>query len=231
MTLPNATFLLKKTMKNRIIISAVTTLFLLSAMNANCQSSKPQLTNKVNVVFGLNQVLSNGFNAEVNIFYKRLAFDYSHGVSLNFDNNMLTGNEKDQKLAVHLPWTTGFGVGYRFTDAFNVRVEPKWHRFEIYYDGDEQNSNTQLCSYNTFTLGVGAYYNWQPFKERSNALKGLMIVPSLRYWPKLSSTLPDDKFVYQNRETNQEELHESMEVGLGNTPWVINVSVGYSFGW
>jgi len=192
--------------------------------------AQPTLNNKVNVVFGLNQLLAKGFNAEVNVFHKRLAFDYSHGVSLDFTGAALTGDEKDQKLAIHLPWTTGFGVGYRFSDALNVRLEPKWHRFEVYYDGDQQTSANRITAYTTFTLGVGAYYNWQPFKQKDSALKGLMVVPSLRFWPRLSSTLDNDKLQYNNRETGQTETHESMQVGFGNTPWVFNISIGYSFG-
>lgn len=69
---------------------------------------------RVNVLFGLNQPLLNGFNAEVNYFYKRLALDYSHGVSLNMGNALLDATNRDLGIDVHIPWTTGFGVGYRF---------------------------------------------------------------------------------------------------------------------
>ena len=27
----------------------------------------------------------------------------------------------------HLPWTTGFGIGYRLKEWVNIRVAPKWH--------------------------------------------------------------------------------------------------------
>lgn len=216
-------------MKRFLFSIAATSILFATAPLLNAQTKPSE--NKVNLVFGLNQLLARGFNVETNVFYKRLAFDYSHGISLDFTGNALTGAEKEQKLAVHLPWTTGFGVGYRFSNAFNVRLEPKWHRFEIYYDGDVQNANTRLGAYTTFTLGVGAYYNWQPFQKKENALKGIMIVPSVRFWPKVSSTLAGDKFTYQNTKTEKQETHEAMEVGFGNTPLVLNISIGYSFNW
>ena len=50
-----------------------------------------------------------------------------------------------------------------------------------------------------------------------------------RFWPALWSSLPGDKFVYNNRLTDQQETHHRMQAGIANTPVVINVSVGYSF--
>ena len=99
-----------------------------------CQvlSAQPgkSLDNRINLVFGVGQITQGGFNVEGNIFYQRLAFDYSHGVSLNTSNSQLeAGADKNQSLAVHLPWTTGFGVGYRFSEWLNLRVEPKWHKY------------------------------------------------------------------------------------------------------
>lgn len=192
------------------------------------QSQDKELTNRVNLLFGLNQPMVGGFNVEGNVFYKRLAFDYSHGVSLDFGNDMLTGAEADQGLAVHLPYTTGFGVGYRFTEWFNLRVEPKWHRFEIYYDADAQTEANRVGAYNTFTLGLGAYFNWMPFMDKDNLLRGIMIAPSVRYWPNVSTSIDGDSFDYVNRITNQTETHDAMNIGMANTPLILNVSVGYS---
>ncbi|OJJ22812.1 hypothetical protein BKI52_00230 [marine bacterium AO1-C] len=194
------------------------------------QSSQAQnkpLSNRVNLLFGLNQPLLGGFNVEGNVFYKRFVFDYSHGVSLNFSNATLAGAEKTQQLAVHIPYTTGFGVGYRFNEWFNLRAEPKWHRFELYYEGDQQTIDNRIVAYNTFSLGLGAYFNIRPFKNQRNFLKGIMIAPSVRYWPKLSSNLAND-FSYQNRVTGQTESLSAMEVGVSNTPWIFNISVGYT---
>ena len=212
-------------MKKITIIFAV----LLTAQQAVAQQKKTELTNRVNLVFGLNQIMVDGFNIEGNVFWKRLAFDYSHGVSLDIDNSLLSGDAKEQGLAAHLPYSTGFGVGYRFTEWFNVRVEPKWHKYEIYYDGQPQTETSKIGGYKTYSLGLGAYVNWMPFEKQDNLLKGITIAPSLRYWPKLSSTLDGDSFSYQNSVTGQMEEHEALEVGLGGTPWIFNVSIGYSF--
>lgn len=201
---------------------------MLTAQGAIAQHKKQELENRANLVFGLNQIMVNGFNIEGNILWRRLAFDYSHGVSLNINNDLLAGDAADQGLAVHLPYTTGFGIGYRFTEWFNVRVEPKWHKHEIFYDGQSETSDNMIGDYKTFTLGLGAYVNWLPFKKKDNLLKGILIAPSLRYWPKVYSSLNGDSFQYDNTITGQAETHEALEVGFAGTPWIFNVSVGYS---
>jgi hypothetical protein len=186
---------------------------------------------KVNLLFGLNQPLLNGFNVEGNLFWKRLALDYSHGVSLNMDNAILDETNQLQKLDVHIPWTTGFGIGYRFNDWLNVRMEPKWHRFELYYTGEAQTAANQITTYTTFSLGAGLYGNFQPFKKQDNFLRGIMIAPSVRWWPRVSSSLSENEFSYFNERLDQVRTHEALQVGINNTPLIVNVSIGYSFGW
>jgi len=195
------------------------------------QDHRPVYDKQFNIVFGLNQPLfAKGFNAEVNYFGRRITFDYSHGVSLDFHGQTVTGDVKRQGLAVHMPYTTGFGVGYRFTRWLNLRVEPKLHRWEIYYDGEPQNNQNRITVYNTFSLGLGLYGNWKPFEKKDNFLRGLIVAPSIRFWPNVSSSLPDDTYTYFNKLTNRQEAHKAMQPGFNNTPWVFNVSVGYSFG-
>lgn len=214
----------------KAIIFALISLFTLVINGQAQQSDKKEFDTRINVLFGLTQPLfAKGFNIEGNFFYKRLAFDYSHGVSLDFSGNTISGELKEQHLQVHVPYTTGFGLGYRFTEWLSLRVEPKWHRFEIYYNDENQSEANKIVGYNTFSLGLGAYANWRPFKNIQNPLKGIMIAPSIRYWPTLHSTLADDKFVYDNRITGNIETHNRMEAGINNTPFVFNISVGYSF--
>ncbi len=194
------------------------------------ENDTKQLDTRINILFGLSQpLLVKGFNIEGNFFYKRLVFDYSHGASLDFSGKSATGDLADQSLAVHIPYTTGFGIGYRFTEAFNLRIEPKWHQFELYYEGESQTKSNLIARYNTFSLGLGAYYNWLPFKNVKNALRGLMITPSVRYWPTLTSTLANDTYTYNNKMTGKQEVHERMEIGIANTPLVVNIGIGYSF--
>lgn len=200
------------------------------ACGAFAQQADWKKDRKVSVLFGLSQVLLvSGFNIEGNYIHDRLIFDYSHGVSLDFSENAVTTELKDQGVVVHMPWTTGFGVGYRLKEWVNVRVEPKWHRFEFYYDGEAQNAGNRITADNTFSLGLGVYTFFQPFKKREGFLKGFTIAPSVRYWPTLNSTFEDDKYDYENKNTGNVEQIETLDPGIGFTPLVVNVSIGYTF--
>lgn len=209
-----------KTFQNSMIVLAI--------VFACSQSIAQEKEREAAILFGLNQpLLMGGFNLELNYFTKRLAFDFSHGVSLNYKGDLVTGAMKDQHLVAHLPYSTGFGIGYRFTEWINLRVEPKWHRFEIFYEGDEQTLANRLVSYNTFTLGLGLYGKWHPFKNKENFLRGIMIAPSIRFWPNVSSTLSGDQASYSNKITGQTETHKALNIGANNTAWFVNVSIGY----
>jgi len=198
------------------------------SLNANGQDWKTE--KKINVLFGLSQIfIANGFNVEGNYIHNRVIFDYSHGVSLDFKGSLVTDELKKQGVAVHMPWTTGFGIGYRFAEWLNVRVEPKWHRFEFFYENEQQNISNEITSYNTFSLGLGIYGSYQPFKKKNNFLKGIMISPSIRYWPTIYSTLKDNKFIYHNKNTGTNEEIKTLDPGIGFTAFVVNISIGYSF--
>jgi hypothetical protein len=200
----------------------------LSAYQAQAQDWKSD--KKINIVFGLTQpLLVDGFNIEGNYIHNRFIFDYSHGTSLDFSGNKVTEDLRRQGVSVHIPWTTGFGVGYRLKQWLNVRIEPKWHRFEFFYDGTNESQSSEITSYNTMSLGVGFYGHFQPFKNKSSFLKGIMVAPSIRYWPTVSSTLEGDKYTYFNTNTMQNEEIKTLDPGIGFTPFVFNISVGYSF--
>ena len=193
------------------------------------QKALPPLENHVGVLFGLNQpILAGGFNIEGTLLWKRLAFDYSHGISLKLKGAAVLGKMKEQQLSAHIPFTTGFGVGYRFNDWLNLRLEPKWHRFQIYYANSEWENSNLIADYVTFSLGIGLYVNWRPFKKMKNFLKGIMIAPSIRYWPTIASTLPDNEIDYFNKLTNRQETHKRQEIGFANTPFIFNISIGYA---
>jgi hypothetical protein len=218
----------------RRISGYVKIIFLLMALsgggNAQNQPGNWKRDRKIAILFGLTQpVIASGFNIEGNFIYNRLIFDYSHGVSLDFTGDLLAPDLKDQGVAVHLPWTTGFGAGYRFTAWLNLRAEPKWHRFEFYYKGEAQTKSNQIVAYNTFTLGMGLYGFFQPFKRKDNFLNGLTIAPSIRFWPTVSSTLKGDRFDYANKNTGDTEQIKTLDPGVGFTPLIVNISVGYCF--
>ncbi|WP_027075671.1 hypothetical protein [Maribacter antarcticus] len=185
---------------------------------------------KINVLFGLTQpLLVDGFNIEGNYIHNRLIFDYSHGVSLDFSGSSTTTELEMQGVTVHMPWTTGFGVGYRLNEWLNIRVEPNWHRFEFYYEGESQTSLNEIDSYNTFSLGLGLYGNFQPFKNSTSFIKGIMVTPSIRFWPTVSSSLDGDSFTYNNKNTGAMETIEVLDSDVAFTPFIFNVSIGYSF--
>ena len=82
-------------------------------------------SNRFSILAGLIQPTAlKGGNVELNYFTKRVSLDYSHGFSLN---PPVVGDFKTQNVVLHLPISTGFGVGYRFNSFFDVRFEPKLH--------------------------------------------------------------------------------------------------------
>jgi hypothetical protein len=209
-----------------VLINALILMLFLSANRSCAQDWKTE--KRVNVLFGLTQVIAHGFNIEGNYIHNRLIIDYSHGVALQYQTNNVPDYLKNQNVEVYVPWTTGFGIGYRWTSWLNTRIEPKWHRFEYYYAGDLETRNEQIASCNAFSLGIGVYGDLLPFKKKNNFLKGIMIAPSVRYWPTVSSNWNSGPSYY-NKITMQQETFKTPNAGLGLTPWVVNVSIGYSF--
>lgn len=183
---------------------------------------------KASLVFGLNQPLvTNGFNFEVNYWLKNFVIDYSHGFGLQFKENLVNDASKEQHLNYNIRHSLGIGLGYRFTTDFNIRIEPKLHIWDVYYD-DMFKSN-KITSYTTYTLGLGAYYKWMPYKTKDNILKGVTIVPSIRWWPNISSSLTDNKFTYFNQKTQITETIKANNIGLSDSPFLANISIGYTF--
>jgi hypothetical protein len=186
-------------------------------------------SNKFSVLFGLLQpVVAKGFNIEVNYTTKRMIFDYSHGVSLD---PPVVGDYKNQNVVLHIPHTTGFGIGYRFNSYFDVRFEPKLHSFKMYNTGDAQNETTKIKDFKTMTLGIGAYYRFMPFRNSDNKfLQGITTSTSLRWWQNVGTTLSDDKLSYTNKTTKKIETLAAPNIGIANTPIIFNIAVGYTFG-
>ena len=54
---------------------------------------------KFSILFGMNQIFAtNGFNFEVNYWFENFIIDYSHGFGLEFKNNIITDEAKNQNL-------------------------------------------------------------------------------------------------------------------------------------
>ncbi|HAA10893.1 MAG TPA: hypothetical protein DCE41_04015 [Cytophagales bacterium] len=217
-------------MKRRVVVLTMVSLLGMGS-RALAQESSDTKEYRVNLLFGLNQPLLGGFNVEGNFIYDRWIFDYSHGVNLQFDNALLDAANQAQGIDVLVPWTTGFGIGYFMNDWLNLRLEPKWHRFELFPMGTEQTTANSLGGYTTFSMGAGLYANLRPFKRQENFLKGFTVAPSIRYWPRVGSSLDNHAFTFEQPGNGGMIEHEAMQVGVNNTPWVLNVSVGYSLSW
>lgn len=204
--------------------------FIISNSSAQSLEKKDFLySNKLSVLFGLLQPTAlKGFNIEFNYTTKRMIFDYSHGVSLD---PPVVGHFKTQNVVLHLPYSTGFGIGYRFSSFFDVRFEPKLHSWEVYYKDEAQNATTKIKNFKTMTLGVGAYYRYMPFKSSSNkALQGITTSTSVRYWQNVGTTLSKDEFSYFNKTTNKIETLKAPNIGFANSPIIFNIAIGYTFG-
>ncbi|MBO0937116.1 hypothetical protein J2I47_11215 [Fibrella sp. HMF5335] len=217
-------------MKTKLITLTICTLAAVTTAIAQ-PSMQPDLlySNRFSLLFGLQQPLVlGGGNVEVNYFTKRMSFDYSHGFSLDLP---VAGAFKDNRLALHLPYTTGFGIGYRFTSFFDVRFEPKLHSWEVYADNAEQSLANRVAAFRTITLGIGAYYRYMPFKNSTSpVLQGITTSSSIRWWQNVSSSQANDTFSYTNKATGRTEQLDVPNIGIANTPLIVNIAVGYTFG-
>ncbi len=216
-------------MKNIFLITTIISLSISKSL-AQPELKKDFLySNKFSVLFGLIQPLvTKGFNVEVNYATKRMMFDYSHGISLD---PPVAGNFKTQNVVLNIPYSTGFGVGYRFTSFLDLRFEPKLHSWKVYHKNDEQTNANKVADFKTFTLGLGLYFRYMPFKNSENKiLQGITTNVNIRYWQNVGTTLRNDEFSYFNKTSNKNETLKAPNIGIANSPIIFNAAVGYTFG-
>jgi hypothetical protein len=175
-------------------------------------------------------LLLKGANIELDYRYNHLVVGYSHGWGLDLAGNTITSDMKRQNISIHIPYTTGIGIGgsYGITKAnliIDARLEAKFHRYEVVYGSDHDSVTNKIAEYNTFTLGGGLYITYLPFAKTNNLAKGLNISMSFRYWPKISTSLKENEINYFNKYTNQDEIHQAANIGMANTPFIFNVLV------
>ena len=166
--------------------------------------------NRWQLLAGLSQpIIMHGGNVEINYLTKNWVFEYSHGFLLDlnvYSGFTKTAAERAQGLSITLPYSTGGGIGYRITEGFNVRAEFKVHRYEV-------SRGAESFAYTVYSAGVGAYYFWTPLGDH------LVIVPSLRFWPNVATTLDSGKLIFADGQT-----HQAHDFGL-----FANISVGWRF--
>jgi hypothetical protein len=220
---------MKNIMKNIAFSVLIASLSITNIFSQSIKKKDFLYSNKFSLMAGLIQPTAlDGGNVEVNYFSKRIALDFSHGFSLN---PPVVGDFKTQGVVLHLPYSTGFGVGYRFTQFLDVRFEPKLHSWEVYNKGEVQREANKIKDFKTITLGIGVYYRYFPFKNSENTfLQGITTSTSLRYWQNVGTTLSNDEFTYNNKLTGKKETLKAPNIGIANTPIIFNIAIGYTFG-
>lgn len=216
-------------MKKILLIILFITIALANVVGQTTEKKQMLYSNRLSILAGMVQPLVlNGGNIEFNYFTKRISFDYSHGFSLD---PPVVGDFKDQNLVLHLPYSTGFGIGYRFTSFLDLRFEPKLHSWEVYNKGESQTNANQITKFKTFSLGLGLYYRYFPFRNsESKFLQGITTSTSIRWWQNIGTTLRKDEFTYSSKTTGKDETVKAPNIGISNTPVVFNIAIGYTFG-
>jgi hypothetical protein len=216
-------------MKNSMLVIAIVIANLSALFGQTVERKQLLYSNRLSILAGLIQPMAlQGGNVEFNYYANRVSFDYSHGFSLD---PPVVGDFAKQGVVLHLPYSTGFGVGYRLTSFFDIRFEPKLHSWEVFAEGDPQTAANRIASFKTFTLGLGLYYRYMPFRNsKSKLLQGITTSSSVRYWKNVGSTLSNDKFSYAHPRTGETETLKAPNIGIANTPIIVNVALGYTFG-
>lgn len=221
------------------VLMAASMAIVLTINTANAQEVKKEKiavkpfpnSNTFTIGGGITQVLLGGFNVQVDYTTNRMVFGWSQGFNIILSGNAASKEAREQKLTEKMTTTLGLGIGYRITPYLDIRFEPKLHFWNVYYDGETKNSANKLFSYKTSTIGVGAYYKYYPFKNSASGIRGLVIMPSVRFWPNVYSSLDDNKKVYFNKVTNKNETYKSEIQGVpGTSGLVINATIGFTFG-
>ena len=66
--------------------------------------------------------------------------------------------------------------------------------------------------------------------SNSKLLQGLTTSTNVRYWQNVGSTQSGDEFGFMGEKTGKKELLQVPNIGIANTPIIVNVAVGYTFG-
>jgi len=163
---------------------------------------------------GLTQwLLFRGGNVALEYKTGRFAFEFFYGQGLDL-NQMpslaLTSAERAVGAHVFVPWTTGFGVGYRFTENLHVLVELKAHRYNV----TSRDRNAEI-DYTTFSVGPSVFYTVYLYK-------GLFFEPNVRFWPNVASTLPGGVAVWRDPDGTAQS-HRAHDFGF-----FANVNLGWT---
>lgn len=188
--------------------------------NALSQNKKLSYSNKINLVAGLSQpFFLKGVNLAMSFTTNRLLFEYSHGMNLDY-TDVLNSDYKRNVLSIRSPYSTGMGFGFRFFSnkiiGMDIRAEAKIHAYEV------QLSTKHFTQYTNYDLGGGIYWQIHPFGNKTKALAGIVLEPSIRYWANVSTSL-NDNYTYKTND-GRTLIHKPYPLNL-----FANISLGYTF--
>lgn len=164
--------------------------------------------------YGLLQpIVLKGFNAAIDVRYRRFIFTYSHGQGLDFTGapGVRSSEEKAAGETVFAPFSTGFGLGCVIVDELYALVDFKVHKFQVRLD-------ETLEEYLTMTVGLEVGY-------RFFIWRGLHIAPVLRYWPNVWTSAKHDPM--QITSSDHSVTHHVVQQGTSG--FFANVLLGWAF--
>lgn len=180
-----------------------------TALLAQPAARPDRYTGRATILAGLLQpAFLGGANVAATYFTDRWTFEYSHGMRLTYPE---VARDAETTSRLYSPYTTGFGVGYRITRQFDTRLEFKVHGYEATL------VNGESLTYQTYSVGLGAYY-------RLHLWRGLLLEPSVRWWPNVGSSLPGESHAFTSAD-GQPLVHQAHNLGF-----FANVSLGYVLG-
>lgn len=193
----------------------------LSFYAATClpmQAQERLNSNTFSIMAGISQPLAlGGANLAVTYTTDKFYFEYSHGAFLKYHNSngvAMTDEEKMQFETLNVPFSTGGGVGYRFSTNGQLFWELKLHKFEF------GGANSPQLEYKTFEMGPALSYRF--FVNRR---KSIFFEPVVRYWftaAVLGNGDFEGKFVQVNKDDGSSFSHRAHEHGL-----FFNISFGF----
>ncbi|MEO1485020.1 MAG: hypothetical protein AAFU57_04690 [Bacteroidota bacterium] len=197
-----------------LLISALT-----MAQQSDVSSKTLRYSNKFTIGTDLAQpFILGGLNLNGTYTTNRWIFDYSHGIGLEIPDFIKTDEQENLNAHIEIPWTTGPGVGYRWTDNLDTRIDFKAHRTEVNLLNGQQE-----LEYTQFTMGPGVYYR---FYLGTNT--GFGLEASARYWFDLGNTqdgLNGDDFQFSDNNDVTQSFDTNINSGVG-----VNVALIYTFG-
>jgi hypothetical protein len=167
---------------------------------------------QVDINFGLLQLVLGGLNVAVELRYRRLWLEYSHGMDLTLNNVpglTMTSTERSENLHIFMPYTTGFGVGLTIIDELWFGFEFKTHRYEVNAPGGP------VAGYQTFSIGPVVGY-------KLFIVRGLYLNAYFRYWPNVASSLENNQIALTG--TNGTVIHSAHDFNIFG-----NFALGYAF--